>query len=306
MASPEVPAGRVDAAAAPPAAAALPCGYRVADWRIERRIARGATGVLYAATDTGSEQLCALKVWQPLERPQDPAAERERFLREARAASGLDHPNIVHVDAGGLWVDRGESLAFVVMELLPGRDLSHYTRRERLLPEALVLKLGVQLARAIAHAHRHGIVHRDVKASNVMFDPAQSRVWLTDFGLARLPNSDHTKSGVLLGSPAAMAPELLAGEPASAQTDLYALGVLLFELFSGRLPYEASSLGELLLSIHRLPRLQLHQARPDLPAAQADALDALLDPLLARHPQDRVADGERWAETVERRSGDRA
>jgi eukaryotic-like serine/threonine-protein kinase len=289
-------ANQPSATAAPdPSAAALPAGHRIADWRIERLRGRGATGALYAATDTTSGQLCALKVWCPLEQPQDPKSERDRFLREARAASQLDHPHIVRVDAGGVWNEPWGALAFVVMELLPGRDLSHYTQRQRLLPEALTLELGLQLAGALSHAHRHGIVHRDVKPSNVMFDPARSHAWLTDFGLARLPNADHTRSGVMLGSPAAMAPELLAGEPADAKTDLYALGVLLFELFTGRLPYEASSLGELLRAIHRLPRLAVGQARPDLPQNLGQMLDDIVAPLLEREPQARMGDGAAWA-----------
>lgn len=293
-------AAAAPASTAPPAGAefslaALPSGHRVADWRIERLRGRGATGVLYAATDTVSDQLCALKVWCPLEQPQDPHSERARFLREARAASELDHPHIVHIDAGGVWDEPTGELAFVVMDLLPGRDLSYYAQRQRLLPEALVLKLGVQLGQALGHAHQRGIVHRDVKPSNVMFDPARSHAWLTDFGLARLPNADHTRSGVMLGSPAAMAPELLAGEPADAKTDMYALGVLLFELFTGRLPYEATSLGELLRAIHRSPRLQVSQARPDLPAELGHRLDDLIAPLLAREPKDRAEEGAAWA-----------
>jgi eukaryotic-like serine/threonine-protein kinase len=294
------PAAASPASAALPAAAefspaALPSGHRIADWRIERLRGRGATGVLYAATDTVSDQLCALKVWCPLEQPQDPHGERARFLREARAASELDHPHIVHIDAGGVWDEPTGELAFVVMELLPGRDLSYYAHRQRLLPEALVLKLGLQLAQALGHAHQRGVVHRDVKPSNVMFDPARSHAWLTDFGLARLPNADHTRSGVMLGSPAAMAPELLAGEPADAKTDIYALGVLLFELFTGRLPYEATSLGELLRAIHRSPRLRVGQARPDLPVELGQRLDDLIAPLLAREPKDRADEGAAWA-----------
>ncbi len=296
---PDRPAGAPPpvAAPAPPdfSLAALPGGHRIADWRIECLRGRGATGVLYAATDTVCDQLCALKVWCPLEQPQDPQGERARFLREARAASELDHPHIVHIDAGGVWEEPIGELAFVVMELLPGRDLSYYAQRQRLLPEGLVLKLGVQIAQALGHAHQRGIVHRDVKPSNVMFDPARAHAWLTDFGLARLPNADHTRSGVMLGSPAAMAPELLAGEPADARTDMYALGVLLFELLTGRLPYEATSLGELLRAIHRSPRLRVNEARTDLPAEVGQMLDDLIAPLLAREPKDRANDGAAWA-----------
>jgi eukaryotic-like serine/threonine-protein kinase len=282
-------------AAPGPSAAALPAGHRIADWRIERLLARGATGALYAATDTASEQLCALKVWCPIELPHDAQSERDRFLREARGASRLDHPHIVHIDAGGLWKEPWDELAFLVMELLPGRDLWHYTNPQRRLPEALVIGIGLQLAGALDYAHRHGIVHRDVKPSNVMFDPTRSHAWLTDFGLARLPNADHTRSGVMLGSPAAMAPELLAGDPADARTDFYALGVLLFELLTSRLPYEGNSLGELLQAIHRQPRVRVGQARPDLPAGLAKTLDDALAPLLERDPMSRAGDGAAWA-----------
>jgi succinyl-CoA synthetase alpha subunit len=168
---------------------------------------------------------------------------------------------------------------FLVMELLPGSDLSRYARPDRLLPEAAVLEIAEQLALALAHAHRHGVAHRDVKPANVIYDPATRRAVLTDFGLARAPDAQSTRSGVMLGSPAYMAPELLAGARADGRSDMYALGVLVFELLTGRPPFAEPGLGALLQAVATRPPPPLAGLRPSL--TEPAALDELLAPDLA-------------------------
>jgi eukaryotic-like serine/threonine-protein kinase len=182
-----------------------------------------------------------------------------------------------------------------VMELLAGADLSRYTRPGRLLPEPLALEIAAHIAEALAYAHRQGVVHRDVKPANVMFDPVSGGVKLTDFGLARAADAQATRSGMLLGSPAYMAPELLGGARAEAASDLYALGVLLFELLTGRLPFAADSMGALLRAMASQAPQTVRELRPDLPATQAAVLDAALAPVLARSPAERERDGDAWA-----------
>lgn len=271
-------------------------GTRLGSVRIERLLARGASGALYLALDEADGTPVAVKAL-PLADPAQAQAttqSRERFLAEAQNAIGLRHPGIVaSYSAAAL-----DGVGYLAMELLPGTDLSRYTRPGRLLPEPLALEIAASLAQALAYAHREGVVHRDVKPANVMFDPATQRVKLTDFGLARGVDAQATRSGVLLGSPAYMAPELLAGARADARSDLYALGVLLFELLTGRLPFEGASMGALLRAMATQVPQSVQALRPDLPAAQGAALDAVLAPVLARDPAGRLADGDAWARAL--------
>jgi serine/threonine-protein kinase len=276
---------------------ALPAGTLLGGARIERLIARGATGALYAAVDAANASPLAVKVLcLPMAdaAAQDSAEAHARFLEEGERAMRLVHPGIVRVYGGGSM----QGMAFVVMELLPGADLTRYTRAPRLLPEPLALEIAARLAEALAYAHREGVVHRDVKPANVMFDPATGIVKLTDFGLARSVDAEATRSGVLLGSPAYMAPELLAGARADARSDLYALGVLLFELLTGRLPFAGDSMGALLRAMVTQPPQTVRAARPDLPAALAAAMDGALQEVLAREPHERQSDGEAWARAL--------
>lgn len=285
---------RVASGAAAARPEALPAGTLIGSVRIERPIARGAMGRLYAGIDMTTDTAVAVKVMPPAPTDQGPAEQAEacaRFLQEAENASRLCHPNIVRVQGSGLSL----GMAFLVMELLPGADLARYTNRARLLPEPVALNMAARLADALAYAHRQGVVHRDVKPANVMFDPASDTLKLTDFGLARAPAADATRSGVLLGSPAYMAPELLAGARADARTDLYALAVLLFELLTGRLPFEGQSMGELLRAMATQAPQSVRAVRPDLTAAQAEALDAVLAPLLCRVAAPSASDGAAWA-----------
>ncbi len=285
------------AGSAPLRPEALPVGTTLGQIRIERPIARGASGALYAGIDEATDMAVAIKVLCLPHTSRDPRAGNEaraRFLHDAEQASRLQHPGIVRVWGGG----SAGGMAYVVMELLPGADLSRYTHASRLLPEPLALDIAARLAEALAYAHREGMVHRDVKPANVMYDPATDSLKLTDFGLARSVDAEATRSGVLLGSPAYMAPELLGGARADARSDLYALGVLLFELLTGRLPFEGDSMGALLRAMATQTPRTVQELRPDLPAAQAAALDALLRPVRARVPADRLGDGDAWARAL--------
>lgn len=252
-------------------------GARFGRYRIVRRIGDGSSGSVHLAVDDASGQALALKT---LPLADDDA--RQRFHAETQALARLEHPDIVSV------LDAGQTphTGWLAMELLAGCDLRRYTRTARLLPEPLVLTLGARLALALAHAHGRGVVHRDLKPSNVMVDWAAGRVTLTDFGLARLDDAAQTKSGIVAGSPDYMAPELLAGGAADARSDVYALGVLLFELLSGRRPHVADSLGRLLHLVASAPAPDLRSLRPELPAPLA----VLLAAMLGRRPAERPAD----------------
>ena len=270
-------------------------GSRLGGVRIERLLTRGAMGALYLAFDEADGAPVAVKA-VVLGQPGDPAlaGAQGRFQHETLNAVRLRHPGIVTTHGAILQ----DGMGYVAMDLLSGTDLSRYTRPARLLPEPLALEIAARVAEALAYAHRQGVVHRDVKPANVMFDPAIDSLKLTDFGLARAVDAEATRSGVLLGSPAYMAPELLAGVRADAASDLYALGVLLFQLLTGRLPFEGDSMGALLRAMATQAPQTVRTLRPDLPAAQAAALDRLLAPVLARAPAERQRDGDAWANAL--------
>ncbi len=258
-------------------------GVTIGGYRLAGLIGKGAIGEVHAAVHLSSAEAVALKL---IALPHggggpDQAETRRRFLAEAATAQQLQHPDIVRVLGAG---EEGGT-GWIAMELLHGSDLLRYTRPARLLPEAVVLRVGERVARALAHAHAAGVVHRDVKPANVIVDWAQDRITLTDFGIARLADADRTRTGLVLGSPAYMAPELLAGGQASASSDLYALGVTLFQMLAGRLPFDDTSMGALLRQVAAQAAPALHTLRPGLPGAVSDTVAALL----AKHPAQRPA-----------------
>jgi eukaryotic-like serine/threonine-protein kinase len=212
------------------------------------------------------------------------------FMRNATASAALIHPGIVTLYRAG--VEGG--LGWLAMEPVPGGDLSRYTQPQRLLPEPVVLQVGESLALALTYAHGQGVVHRDLKPANVLVDWPSRTVKLADFGLARLPDALQTDTGVVLGTPAYMAPEQIAGSLPTPSTDFYALGVLLFQLLAGRLPHLGESMGQLLMQVAREPAPDLRALRPGLPPALAD----LVARLLAKRPADRWADGAALAQAM--------
>jgi serine/threonine-protein kinase len=264
-------------------------------YRARRVIGRGASSTVYLAEDRRSRRVVALKVLAGAADAGDGDDSRARFLAQADAARRLEHPDIVAL------IDAGDSPGgpWLALELVHGCELTRYTRPPRLLPEAIVCSIGERIARALAHAHAQGIVHRDLKPGNVLIDLPTGRLKLADFGIAGLADASRTRTGVVLGTPLYMAPEQLAGAPADARADLYALGVVLFELLSGARPHEHDSLGELL-------RRVAHAPAPDLRALQPrvePALATLVARCLHKQPGARPADAGAVADALARIGG---
>src|SRR3954469_16969998 len=204
-------------------------------YRIERELGRGGMASVYLAHDQELGRDVAVKYLA--EHLSGDDAFRARFVREARLAGGLAHPNIVRVyDVGEL-----DSRPFIVMEYVPGTSLDRTVR----LPAADAVDVGIQACAGLQHAHDAGLVHRDVKPANLLLRD-DGVLKIADFGIARASESTrHTQAGTLLGTAAYLAPEQIAGGEASAASDIYALGAVLYELLTGRPPYVVTSLAEL-------------------------------------------------------------
>lgn len=278
--------------AAPAQAADAPAAG-LARYRRERELGRGSMGAVHLATDLQTGQPVALKMLA-LQREfsaDDLIDVRQRFMREARAAGHLQHPDILQVlDAG----EAGDD-AWIVMEYVRGQDLSHFSRAAALLPVREAVGLAIRLARALAYAHSQGVVHRDIKPANVMLDRDSGVLKVMDFGIARIADGSRTRTGLVLGTPSFMSPEQLAGLKVDGRSDLYSLGVLLYQLLTGQLPHQSDSMAQLMYGIANQAPPDVRHYRPELP----EALALVLALALEKRPELRYAGGEQMAEDLE-------
>jgi eukaryotic-like serine/threonine-protein kinase len=258
-------------------------------YELTTRLGGESSGDVYLARDPKINRRVAIKAFD-LKRECEPgerAGARARFLREAEAAGRLNHPNIVTVyDA-----DESDGIVYIAMEYVAGRPLSDFVERDALLPSETVLRLLADAADALGYAHRHGVVHRDIKPANIMYDSLSKTLKLTDFGTARLMDDARTRAGIVLGTPSYMAPEQLEGRNVNGHTDLFALGVTLFQLLTGQLPFRGNSMTDLMFVIANEPHRPIGSLRPELPAA----VEAIVDRALAKSPFDRPRDGAEMA-----------
>jgi serine/threonine-protein kinase len=261
-------------------------------YEIEKELGKGAMGVVYLGKDPKISRVVAIKTMalsQEFE-PDELEDVKARFFREAETAGRLNHPNIVTMyDAG-----EEHDLAYIAMEFLKGKDLTMYTKQPNLLPLPKVLSIVARVADALSYAHSLNVVHRDIKPANIMYDPESDTVKVTDFGIARITDSSKTKTGMVLGTPSYMSPEQLAGTKIEGHSDLFSLGVSLYQLVCGKLPFEGDSMAQLMFRIANEHPTDILSVNPKVPPCVV----AIIDRALAKKISERYQTGSEMAEEI--------
>lgn len=258
-------------------------------YQIDKELAKGAMGVVYLGKDPKIGRVVAIKTLALSQEFEGNALDdaRQRFFREAETAGRLQHQNIVTIfDAG-----EEHDLAYIAMEFLKGRDLASATSEGNLLPVPTVLTIVGKVAEALAYAHGQQVVHRDIKPANIMYDAVTGVVKVTDFGIARITDSSRTKTGLVLGTPSFMSPEQIAGHKVDGRSDLYSLGVMLFQLLTGKLPFRGDSMAQLMFKIANEPAPDVRTFREAL----QPELALVVARSLAKQPEARYQDGHHFA-----------
>jgi serine/threonine protein kinase len=282
-------------------------------YRVEALLGEGAVGAVYRVVDISSGHVLALKQWNAEILSTEV---RSRFLRETTALDSLDHPNIIKVFGHGM----AGNVPYMVLEHLEGQTLETLLRTRGALAVPLAIDIARQVLAAIAHAHSHNVVHRDIKPENIFLATRAGEhpmVKILDYGLAKFmaqtgdPRTDKTltATGTVVGTPLYMPPEQATGVSVDLPVDVYAMGCVLFEMLTGRLPFEGESRLELLTAHMRDPVPRLVDLRNGI--AESEALQALLDRALAKKQTQRypsagamLADLERVGERRDTKSGD--
>ena len=249
-------------------------------YQIVSQLGRGAMGTVYRAIDPAIERTVAIKTLNPDLPDENMAEVKERFLREAKSAGRLNHPNVVTV------YDVGETggIAYIAMEFLEGRSLRQVLDSGEPLPLPAIVNIAAQIADALDYAQRYGIVHRDIKPANIMIAPS-GLAKLTDFGVAYMPSSSMTQTGTVLGSPKYLSPEQVLGLPVDGRADIFALGVVLFEMLTRKTPFERPDITvfSLMQAICTDPTPRVTTLNREIPSA----FDTILTHALGKRPEER-------------------
>jgi serine/threonine protein kinase len=191
-------------------------------------------------------------------------------------------------------VGEEQDLAYIAMDYLKGKDLSHHKQADSLLPVSVVLDIGIQVATALEFAHKHDVVHRDIKPANIIYDKSTGNVKVTDFGIACVTGSSKTKTGTMLGSPSYMSPEQIGGNKVDGGADLYSLGTTLYQLTTGQLPFVADTFAELAHKICNEKQVDAIKIRSDLPAC----LNRIINKAMRKQREDRYKTGAQMAKAL--------
>ena len=270
---------------------------RLGRYELRDRIGKGGMARVFRAYDTNLDRLVAIKMLH--EHLSEEPTFRQRFEREAKFIASFNHPNIVQVYDFDVYETPTDCLYYMVMPYIPGKTLKDILENaaengERLSNER-VLEIMQGICDALGYAHDRGMVHRDVKPGNILFNERQQAV-LTDFGIARMIESSHlTQEGMTTGTPAYMSPEQVSGLPVDARSDLYALGIILFEMLTGQLPFtDDSNISTMLKHVNEpVPSLSEYLDEPN------PALDAFIQRAMAKAPEDRFQFADEFADHLQ-------
>ncbi len=253
-------------------------------WKVDKKLSSGGMGALYVASHADSGRKAALKVIRPRAAPMEGLS--QRFRHEVEALASITHPNIVALLDSG--VDEGD--LFLVMELLEGRSLRRELKRSGPMPWRRALRIGADVARALSAVHKRGLIHRDLKPDNVFLMSSEGHsdfVKLLDFGVARVPEKHVTRTGIVVGTAGYIAPEQLRDQPPTPASDVYALGVMLYEMVAGEAPFKAASFEAMVVK-----QMGGSVAPPSAHADVPGDVDAIILKLMARVPEERPPDAE--------------
>ena len=261
-------------------------------YEIERELGKGAMGAVYLGKDPKISRVVAIKTMALSQEFEEDELEevKERFFREAETAGRLTHPNIVTIyDAGD-----EHDLAYIAMEFLKGEDLTNHIKPDTLLPMKQVLSIIKRAAEGLDYAHQHNVVHRDIKPANIMWDEDTDTLKITDFGIARITDSSKTKTGMVLGTPSYMSPEQLAGKKVTGQSDLFSLGVMLFQMVAGQLPFKGDSMATLMYKIANEPHPAPDTINPEIPRC----ITVIINRAMAKDVEKRYKTGAQMAADI--------
>lgn len=242
-------------------------------YQVLKELGRGAMGIVYLGKDPTIQRLVAIKTMRldDIDKEEELKEFRDRFFREAESTGRLSHPNIITVyDAG-----EQDGLAYIAMEYLEGVLLHCYCQKSTLVPAKQALQIVATVAEALDYAHTQGVIHRDVKPPNIMI-LKQRLVKVMDFGIAKMATAAITQSSLIVGTPRYMSPEQATGKDVDGRSDVFSLGIVLFELLTGERPFDAENMPALIMRIAKAPHAPLMKYRRDLPTRVQSILDRAL------------------------------
>ncbi|MFV2031477.1 MAG: CHASE2 domain-containing protein [Gammaproteobacteria bacterium] len=263
-------------------------------YQIDSELGKGAMGMVYLGHDPKIDRTVAIKTMilsQEFEGQQLEEA-KKRFFREAETAGRLNHPNIVTIyDVG-----EDQDLCYIAMSYLKGGNLLSYCNSGKLLPFKTACALTMKVANALDYAHQQNVVHRDIKPANIIYDPEDGTLKVTDFGIAYLAGAGLTKTGTILGSPSYMSPEQLAGDLVDGRSDIFSLGVTLYQLLCGELPFIGESLASLMYKIANEKHTDVRVLKKNLPPS----VSKLINRALQKEADKRYQSGGKFETAIQR------